>query len=75
MENRTIEIDKNGIKWIWINGAFYEYDERPIEEIEKDLSNYLKNNREDLFMIFRNIEKVLSKINISSTNDKKIWKK
>ncbi|NDK08426.1 hypothetical protein EOM39_04225 [Candidatus Gracilibacteria bacterium] len=54
MKNGDIEIDKNGNKWIWINGAFY-IDDMTIEEAKERIINI---NKED-FNILNDIGKII----------------
>lgn len=75
MENWTIEIDKNGKKRIWINSAFYEYDERPIEEIQKELLDFIKNNNEEFWKIVYNITNVMLWNTNETIKSKKLRKK
>ena len=49
MKNWDIEVDKGGKKWVWINVAFYEYDDRTVEEVKKEMPKIIKENIKVLF--------------------------
>lgn len=75
MENKTIITDENWKKWIWINWAFYEHDERPIEEIQKELLDFIKNNNEEFWRIVYNIKNVILWNTNETNKSKKVRKK
>jgi len=52
MKYWEIYVDENWKKWIWLNGAYFTYDDRSKEEIEADLKDYIKNNMDEIVGIF-----------------------